>query len=294
MHNKNLMRKITTYILAFASVIVLFSSCKKEYETTEDLDNRNIQAYKSANSSLTFTDTAGYSYAITEEGSGTHVLNSDSVYYSYAFKSLSGTVYNQSSDLFIPGTFLGYTDRFFINGVPYTFTAIREVLAKLKRGGKANVILPSNMAFGKNGLIIGNLPSNEIIMMDLSVYPQSKKHEINDLEINSFIKKNNLTLTKDPSRAYYSVITPGTGTVPLTASSTIKANYTARNLDGTIIDSSSGGVFVNALSGLYKGWRLNLPGRLTAGGKIRLILPADLADGQLIYDFDIEIVEVTN
>jgi FKBP-type peptidyl-prolyl cis-trans isomerase len=289
-----MLKKYTLYCFALLGMMVLFSACEKDYESIESVDEAKIQAYISQNN-LAFTkDPSGYYYKIVEPGVGDAIKNSDSIYYSYAFKSLSGTVYNQSSDLFIPGTFLGYTDRFLINGVPYTFTAIREVLAKLKRGGKANVILPSNMAFGKNGLIIGNLPSNEIIMMDLSVYPQSKKHEINDLEINSFIKKNNLTLTKDPSRAYYSVITPGTGTVPITASSTIKANYTARNLDGTIIDSSSGGVFVNALSGLYKGWRLNLPGRLTAGGKIRLILPADLADGQLIYDFDIEIVEVTN
>ncbi len=289
-----MLKKYTLYCLALLSIVILFSACEKEYESIESIDDAKIQAYIKQNS-LTFTkDPSGYYYKIVEPGVGDVIKNSDSIYYSYTFKSLSGTVYNQSSDLFIPGTFLGYTDRFIINGTPYTFTAIREVLGMLKRGGKANAILPSHMAFGKNGLIIGNLPSNEIIMLDLSVYPQSKKHEINDLEINSFIKKNNLTLNKDPSRAYYSVVTPGTGTVPITANSTIKANYTARNLDGTIIDSSSGGVFINALSDLYKGWRLNLPGRLTAGGKMRLILPADLADSQLVYDFDIEIVEVTN
>lgn len=284
------MRKITTYILAFASVIVLFSSCKKEYETVEELDNKNIQAYKAANSSLSFTDTAGYSYAITEEGSGTHVLNSDSVYYSYAFKSVTGTVYNQTSDLMIPGTLLGYTDQFAIGNTAYLFKPVREVLAKLKRGGKATLLLPSRMAFGKNGISSFGIGSNETIVVELGLYTYEKRHEVDAYEIATFVTRNNLTLDTDPSGIRYKIATIGTGTETINEKSTITTNYTVRTLDGSTLESNTG--YVDRLENLFKAWQIMLP-QLKAGGKIRMVIPSHLGRGQNL-DFDIEVTTVTN
>ena len=287
------MRKITTYILALVSVLTVLSSCKKEYETTEDLDNRNIQAYKSANSSLTFTDTAGYSYAITEEGAGAHVLNSDSVYYSYAFKSISGTVYNQTSDLMIPGTFLGYTDQFAIGNSAYSFKPVREVLAKLKRGGKATLLLPSRMAFGKNGLTNFGIGSNETIVVELGLYTYQKRHEVDAYEIPTFITRNNLTFTTDATTGIrYNITAAGTGTDAIGEFSSLVVNYTGRYLDGTVFDAGTGVTF--RLDQLIRGWQLILPGKITAGGKIRIVIPSHLAYGSRPLDFDIEIVDVTN
>lgn len=287
------MRKITTYILAFASVIVLFSSCKKEYETVEELDNKNIQAYKAANSSLSFTDTAGYSYAITEEGSGTHVLNSDSVYYSYAFKSVTGTVYNQTSDLMIPGTLLGYTDQFAIGNTAYLFKPVREVLAKLKRGGKATLLLPSRMAFGKNGISSFGIGSNETIVVELGLYTYEKRHEVDAYEIPTFITRNNLTFTTDAATGIrYNVSAAGTGTDAIGDFSSLVVNYTGRYLDGTVFDAGTGVTF--RLDQLIRGWQLILPGKITAGGKIRIVIPSHLAYGSRPLDFDIEVTTVTN
>jgi len=287
----NKFTKLGLFTLLLTTVI--FSSCKKDYESIESVDDAAIQAYLKQNN-LTFTkDTKGYYYKITADGTGDVIQNQDSVFYSYTFKTLSGQVLNQTSDLMIPGTFLGYTDRFTINNISYLFTPIREVFTKLKRGGKATLILPSAMAFGKNGVSALNIGSNENILVDLGIYTQTKKHEIDEFEINKFITNNNLTVIKDPSRARYSISTPGTGTDAINLNSTIVANYTVRYLDGTVLQSVTDGTFSSVLSELYKGWGLILPGKVTAGGKLRLILPSDLANGTPL-DFDIEIVSVTN
>ena len=288
----NKFTKLSLFALLLATTI--FSSCKKEYESIESVDDAAIQAYLKKNN-LTFTkDTKGYYYKLTDLGSGAAVANQDSVYYSYSFKTLPGQVFFQSTDLMIPGNFLGYTDRFEFEQRQYLLTPIREVLTKLKRGCKATLIMPSNMVFGRNGLPTLNIESNENIIVDLGIYAESKRHEIDEFEINKFVANNNLTMIKDPSRARYTIITPGTGTDPINVNSTLVANYTLRTLDGVVAQTSTDGNFTGVLGDLVKGWQLILPGKITAGGKIRLILPSDLGYGSSPLDFDIEIVKVTN
>lgn len=287
------MRKIKSYITALFSVLVIFSSCKKEYETIEELDNKSIKAYKDAHANLSFTDINGYSYAISDIGTGGDVLNSDSVYYSYAFKSVSGTVYNQTSDLMIPGTFLGYTDQFAIGNTSYVFKPVREVLSQLKRGGKATLLLPSRMAFGKNGLSNFGIGSNETIVVELGLYTFQKRHQVDAYEIPTFITRNNLTFTTDATTGIrYNISAAGTGTDVINDYSTLVVNYTGRYLDGTVFDSGTGVTF--RLDQLIKGWQVILPGRITAGGKIRIVIPSHLAYGARPLDFDIEVTTVTN
>ncbi|MFC4143581.1 FKBP-type peptidyl-prolyl cis-trans isomerase [Pedobacter mendelii] len=280
-------------LLTVVLATMLFSSCKKEYDSIQTVDDNAIQSYiKSNNLSMTKAST-GYYYNVITPGIGDVIKNSDSIYYSYTFKLLNGTVINQTTDLMIPGTYLGYTDRFTIGGTSYLFTPIREVLTMLKRGGTARLIMPSNLAFGKNGLAAINVGSNENILVELGIYNFTKKHEVDEFEINKFISSKNLTVIKDPSRARYIISTPGTGIDVINTNSTIVANYTVRYLDGTVLETSIDGAFSGVLSTLYKGWQLIIPGKLTAGGKMRLILPSDLANGTAL-DFDIEIVSVTN
>ncbi|OWK69777.1 FKBP-type peptidyl-prolyl cis-trans isomerase [Pedobacter sp. AJM] len=286
---------------------VLFSACKKEYDSIETIDDAAIQTFIKAGNVKYVKDATGYYYNIITQGSGLAVKNSDSVFYSYKFKTLSGQLLNQSSDVMIPGTFLGYTDRFTINGSSYVFSPIREVLSKLNRGGTATLIMPSNLAFGKNGLGTINVGSNENILVELGIYSQSKIHEINELEMSNFLISNNLTAIKDASRVRYIITQQGTGTQVL-SSSTLILNYTGRLLNGTIFDSNTAGTFSTTLAGVISGW--DILKNFKAGTKLRLFIPSDLGYGQsgrrdpstgaiiipanANLDFDIEIVSVTN
>ncbi|WP_175634100.1 FKBP-type peptidyl-prolyl cis-trans isomerase [Pedobacter ghigonis] len=294
----NKFTQLSLFTLLLATVI--FSSCKKEYESIETIDDAAIQAYLKKNNLSFEKDASGYYYKVTTDGTGDVIKNSDSVYYSYTFRTLSGQVLNQTSNVMIPGTFLGYTDRFTINNVSYVFTPIREVLTKLKRGGNATLIMPSNMAFGKNGISFLNIGSNENILVNLGIYSESKVHQIDELEINNFLSANSLTAIKDPSRVRYIVTQQGTGDQVL-ASSTLSVNYTGRLLNGNIFDQTSGTALSIDLANAIKGW--GILKNFKAGTKIRLFIPSDLGYGQAgngtipgnaVLDFDIEIVSVTN
>lgn len=292
--NKYLKNKL----LPLFALVVLLGACKKEYESIQSVDDRAIQTYLSSNN-LNFTkDPSGYYYNITDPGTGTDIANSDSIFYSFQFKTLSGQELPQSSDLAIPGTRLGYTDRFTIANRPFLFTPIRETLARLKRGGKATLIMPSNLAFGKNGLSAANVGSNENILVNLGIYTQTTRQEIDELEINNFLSENKLTAIKDSSRVRYIVSQQGTGD-PILAASTLSVNYTGRLLTGPIFESTNGTAASVVLSQTIKGW--DILRKFKAGTKIRLFIPSDLGYGESGYnqvppnqvlDFDIEIVSV--
>ena len=302
------MYKISTYLLTLLIVLTVFTSCKKEYETIEELDNKSIKSYKDTHQSLTFTDVNGYSYSITSQGTGSAVVNTDSVYYSYVFKSISGKIYNQTNDLTIIGNLLGYTDEFTPGGLKYSFKPVREVLGKLKRGGKALLLLPSRMAFGKNGLSNFGISSNETIVVELGLYSFEKRHQVDAFEIQTFITKNNLTFNTDPSGIKYNLITMGTGAELVSPTTTFVCNYTGKYLDGTIFEKGTSKTDI--LSSFVKGWEV-LIGRISAGGKIRIIVPSHLGYGNTsdpntvyyplrylyasdkVLDYDIEIISVT-
>ena len=304
----NKFTKISLCLCLLATV--LFSACEKEYDSIETIDDAAIQAFVKASSVKYTKDTKGYYYSVTNQGTGPAVKNPDSVFYSYKFKTLNGQLLLESSDVMIPNKFLGYTDQFSISGTNYLLTPVREVLSKLNRGGTASLILPSNLAFGKNGLSGINVGSNENILVELGLYTESKIHDIDELELDNFLRANNFTAIKDPSRVRYIVTQQGTGATAINENSTVVYKYTGRLLNGTIFDSSTDGTFSSTFARIsVQGWKIIVP-KFTAGAKFRMFIPSDLAYGQAgsqdpttgvtiiprnaVLDFDIEIVSVTN
>jgi FKBP-type peptidyl-prolyl cis-trans isomerase FkpA len=82
-----------------------------------------------------------------------------------------------------------------------------------------------------------------------------------------------------PSGLRYQIENPGTGDHPR-ATDNVKVNYTGVLMDGTKFDSSAdhGGPATFPLNGVIPGWTegMQLIGK---GGKIRLVVPANLAYG---------------
>jgi FKBP-type peptidyl-prolyl cis-trans isomerase len=284
------MRKTTLYTIALLSVLLIFNSCKKEYETIESIDDTKIQAYiKEKNLNMT-KDPSGFYYHIINQGTGDALLNKDSVLYNFDIKSLSGTVYQGINTNGNNGTYLGYVSP----------TPFRIAMSKLNRGGSVQLLIPSYLAFGKNGN--GNIPSNEIILTDITTFSQAKQWQLDDKRIIDFLAAKNITnAVKHPSRVYYQVITQGNGGDAIDEEhSTVVFSYTGRLLDGTVFDSSSS--FSTRLNTVIQGWGKVLP-MFRAGTKVRLFIPSDLAYGtastgsipaNAVLDFDIEIVSVTN
>lgn len=304
-----MLKKLSGYALALIGLTLLFSSCKKEYESIQSVDASAISNYIKANNLTNMVadpNNTGFYYQILNPGTGTNTFkNTDSVLYKTIVKSLAnGTTYLDSAVNANQGTFVGYagTSLTYVASWNINIPAINTVMLQLKPGGSARILLPSYLAFGKNGL--NTVPPNENIDLYINVLPEVKQWQADDRVIRAFIGKNALTMTKDPSRVYYSVVTPGTGTDPITANSTVTVKYTGRLLDGTVFDSNSDGVAFALLKGVIKGWTLGITGsKITKGGKIRLLIPSDLAYGtgssgaigpNSVLDFDIEITDVSN
>lgn len=294
-------------LVALLLSIVFITSCKKEYDSIQTVDDAAIKAYIQKNN-LTATmkpDPAGtgFYFQVLDPGTGNTMANKDSVLFTYQYKSLSdgttffGTVANSNN-----GTYLGYL------GEPGFPNAFRQSLQGLKYGAKVRVIIPSYLAFGKNGSTSVNIGSNEIIDAYVTTFPTNKQWELDDTRIQSFLTTKGLTAVKDPSRVYYNVSTVGTGTDVITKESTIIVKYTGRLLDGTVFDSSTDGTFSTTLNTVIPGWQVLT--KLKAGGKMRFFIPSDLGYGtagsynqltgtyaipaNAVLDFDVEIVSVTN
>ncbi|SFH35582.1 FKBP-type peptidyl-prolyl cis-trans isomerase [Pedobacter insulae] len=280
---------ITKYTLALLGMIVLFSSCKKEYESIQSIDDAKIQAYIQKNNITAVKDPNGFYYQILEQGTGGPLLNKDSVFYNYTVTSLNGTSYYAPKAYANDGTYLGYVNP----------EAYRIALLNINRGGKVRIIIPSYLAFGKNGE--GNIPPNEVIISEITVFNETTQWELDDTKINNFMTEKGLTgFTKHPSRVYINTSVAGSGDFVLPAS-TIKVKYTGRLLNGTVFDQSD--EMETPLNNLIKGWQKALIG-VTKGSKVRLLIPSDLSYGlnppsaeipvSAVLDFDIEILDVVN
>lgn len=296
-----MLKKVTSYSLMLLGMMVVMSSCKKEYESIESTDQVKIQDYLTKNNITATADPegTGYYYQILNEGNGTaKFTRTDSVLYYVSVKSLlNGTVYYTTPANTNIGTRVGYTNSLLGLNAP----GIRKAIQELKPGGSARVILPSHLAFGKNGSTSLNVPSNEIIDVVITTYAETNQRLLDDRLIREYIASKGLTATKDASGVYYVVVAQGTGTAGIDMTTTIKANYTGRYLSGTQFDSSTDGTFSFVLTSLQANW--DVLTKFTQGAKVRLFIPSSEAYGtagstgvlpNAILDFDIEIVEVTN
>ena len=126
-----------------------------------------------------------------------------------------------------------------------------------------------------------------------------------DLQIQAYLKKNNLQGLKTTGGTYYVVTKAGTGPKPQTGQ-TVSVLYKGTLLDGKVFDSSEkqGGKpisFALGVGQVIPGWDQGLAA-LTQGTKAILLVPSPLAYGSrgagpdipanAILRFDVELVEV--
>jgi len=297
-----MLKTISSYTLVLLSLIIL-NSCKKEYESVQSIDDRKIEEYIAGNNiTNAIKDPSGFYYQVLSQGSGEPFKNSDSVLYKVTVKSLlNGTVYYNSPVNTNIGTYVGYSSSLLGLNVP----GVRMAIGSLNSGGSARVILPSYLAFGKNGNTTNGVPSNELIDVTITTFPEKNQRLLDDRLIREYIQSKGLTALKDPlSGVYYIKVQDGTGTLPIDLSTTLKGNYTGRYLDGTVFETNVDGSFSFTLETLTANW--DVLTKFTQGAKVRILIPSSEAYGtagsgtvggilpNAILDFDVEIVEVTN
>lgn len=303
-----MLKKLSSYTFVLLGLMIVLSSCKKEYESAENIDGAKIEEYLKKNN-VTATkdpDGTGFYYQVINPAGGELFKNTDSVLYVISIKSLlNNKTYYTSPEGTNLGTYVGYATKVGTLNVPGLLT----VLHQLKPGGVGRMILPSYLAYGKNGSDAVGVPSNEIIDFTITTFAEKKQVELDDKRIRAFIASKGLTAVKDTKTGVYYVETQaGTGTETISMSSDLTFNYTGRFLDGTVFDSSTDGTFKRTLTEVIAGWEVLQ--KFKKGAKVRLLIPSvqgygtagstPMANGSVTIqpninlDFDIEIADVSN
>ncbi|HEY0057065.1 MAG TPA: FKBP-type peptidyl-prolyl cis-trans isomerase [Pedobacter sp.] len=287
------------------ALIGLFSSgCKKEYATIEQLDNEQIEAYLKQNNLTAKKSANGTYYVSINRGTGAAVEYTEMVPLIYTFKTVDGQF--ASVDTFAnrygaTGQYLGYL------GPEGLRIAVKDSLKF--RGGSMKIIIPSNLAFGRNGN--GQVPGNASLEYTVKVLDtaKAKLQAYDQISIDKYKTANNLTgFTKTAEGVHYKIIEQGTGS-PITPDSIISVQFTGRLLNGKVFDEANGTLSRSSvLSERIPGWVKTIP-LIQGGGSIRVIIPSGLAyglagnrntfTGTLLVpsasclDFDIKVLDVS-
>jgi FKBP-type peptidyl-prolyl cis-trans isomerase FkpA len=141
--------------------------------------------------------------------------------------------------------------------------------------------------------------------LDYYVHIIGDQDAYDQMIIRNYITTGGLTssMKQDPSGIWYSISTPGTGTVAITDNSTISATYTLSMLNATIIDQYNSDPPTSIdLPDLIIGMQIGLKKYATAGALMSFIIPSSLAYGKVgngvappnsVIRYDIQVDDVT-
>ena len=131
-------------------------SAKKQNESSTFLANN-------AKKDGVFVTASGLQYKIVEKGKGKSPTSENKVIAHYTGKLLDGTVFDSSHDRGEPATFP-------VSGV---IKGWQEALPMMKEGGKWQIVVPANLAYGDR--CVGNLIlPNETLIFDIELVSISK------------------------------------------------------------------------------------------------------------------------
>lgn len=301
--------------IIMASVLFLAVGCeKKEYQTIEELDNENIQAYiRQNNLTLERYKETNLYYQVLEPGTGRDIDFRDQFPIVFTIRSLDGkyaandtlSTANRYADLFgyYPFGASAANDPVVERTEDFK-EVIKEVLQKTN--GKIRIVVPSRLLNfgGRNGNPrLGISPNSS---MDYVIHVHDNFADYEDAVIHKMITNAGMDVAdfeKTENNIYYHILSPGTGDI-ITADSTVKATYTLRDPAGEVRDSGES-VSFNLNGGVISSWTDIVP-LVRKGGKIRFFTPSPNGYGVtgvpasattpgmapfLSLDFEVEVVD---
>ncbi|MBW4888637.1 FKBP-type peptidyl-prolyl cis-trans isomerase [Mucilaginibacter sp. HMF5004] len=306
----------------FYTLIILLavglSSCKKgaENQTIKEFDENQIQGYILQNHLTNMQrdksngDTTGIYYEILSKGTGPVIDYPDKVSYVYSFHTFD----NEYSTT---DTIANHTNGFLGHVTPNAIQLSLKNIAQTK-GTKVRLLIPSRLAFGRDGYFAGAIHINGNECLDYTInlidqdYDPVKKINYqslyDDISIQKYMAANNLTgFTKSTkSGLWYKETTVGTGVVP-TINSVVGVQYTGYLFNNAIFDQqvnddATVAAYSTSLYSVITGWQEGLT-HAHVGSRITLLVPSALAYGDPASSsipafsclrFDILLVSVTN
>ena len=283
------------FTLLLISAVIGLASCRKDKieQNIQQFDESQIQNYISVfglTGMQKAADTTGIYYKIIMPGkTDTAALDYPSnVSFVFTIRSFDGKFVAQDTIANHVDDYLGLiTSAQYIT--PGVMLAIKN-LVKYKNAS-ARLLIPSRLGYGVNGFGSGSsstvntkIAGNQCldyyihIIHDYKTYDEQVIHNNYDVSTYSKVESD----AKPGYFYYYKILTPGTGSDPITANNNFTTTYTGSLLNGTVFDgqfngdnstSQTTGSF--AVSGLAEA----LQKFAVAGTKISIVIPSTLAYG---------------
>ncbi|MEO1260522.1 MAG: FKBP-type peptidyl-prolyl cis-trans isomerase [Bacteroidota bacterium] len=255
--------------------IALFSACSEgdSFDPAKQLaeDLVIIDQYL-ADNNLTATETpSGLHYIIEEEGNGEFPNADHPVIFAYQGYFTNNNLWAES--------FYG-PEVFWLFSLPL---GLEEGIPFFQVGGKGKLILPSELAFGREGNT--NVPPNTVMVFDIQLpelcmadttFP-GKQSCLDEIKINQYLTENSLMADSSTTGLRYIIEDEGIGNAKPTLADEVTVDYKGYLLDGTVFDEPADPVEFQ-LSGVIAGWREGIQ-LFKKGGKGMLFIPSSLGYG---------------
>lgn len=213
------------------------------------------------------TTESGLKYYDLVVGSGTSPNTGDAVVFNFSGWLLDGTQLGGTDDMGSPSIAgLGTGDM---------FPGLDEGIATMRVGGKRQLVLPPELAFGEQG-VPPDIPGNATVRIEvelLAIVPPPAMAERTPVVESDYVTA--------PSGLQYYDIRPGDGPVPEKGQFVV-IHYAMWLTDGTPIESSMGGGrplgFLIGEGEVFPGLDEGI-GTMRMGGRRQLVIPPELAFG---------------
>ncbi|MCK5338875.1 MAG: FKBP-type peptidyl-prolyl cis-trans isomerase [Bacteroidales bacterium] len=300
------------------------NSEQKAIEEAEALEARRLEAeveyaaYIEANNITVEPLESGLIFIEEKKGSGANPKAEDMVSVNLTVKLIDGTKIFSTEDRGEPFEYQ--------YGQSFDTKGLEEGVGMLRKGGKATLIVPQQIAYGaeSKGQMI---PSYSTIIYEVELVSmrskeafdkerqaqQAQQQAIEDqrknaekTERDNYLQANGITVAPTASGLYYIETEKGTGE-QATVGKTVNVHYTGRLLDGTVFDSSveKGQPFSFQLGvgRVIKGWDEAIA-MMNVGGTATFIIPSEIGYGSrdsgsipsystLVFDVELISVEDT-
>lgn len=246
---------------------------------------------------------SGLKYCDDKHGEGISAKNGDLIEINFR-----GWIIKDSSNLFsdwvadttknvdlIANSYMMNQPMKFVLGSDSFIKGSEEGMVGMKPGGKRTIIIPSNLAYGKEGM--GPIPPNTNIKVVIELLLSKEIPAVKMWDVDSTLLKTT------PSGLRYAILQNGTGE-NVKPAQTVVVHYSGFLLDGTKFDSSVERddpiTFVAGVGQVIPGWDEGLQ-LLQKGSKARFVIPSKLAYGERDMGkippnstliFDVEVVDI--
>ena len=257
-------------------------------------EGEKLKLYLNDNKITTKPTESGLYYIVTKKGKGSRIDTGNYVKIHFTINTIDGNKIFSTRDRGEPIE-IEYGKKFDTDG-------LEEALGKMKKGEKANLIVPSSIAFGEMGRG-GVIPPFSTLLYDVEIinirskaeYDKEKALErekqkaenqklmnIEKTKINKYIKDNNITTKPTKDGLYYIETLKGTGK-KAGDEKKVKVHYTLYLTDGTKLQSSLDGgqpfEFTLGKGQVIRGWDEGIS-MMNEGGKAELIVPSIIGYGE--------------